>query len=357
MRRCLALTFLAISAGGGAEAATTGTPVVRPEQLRLAAGPGFDLNEKTRKSVSGIACQPAGGAQPCLFVFDEGVRAQFATLGADGVSPSGRTFQLTGGGKELDAEGAAMDGTYFYVVGSHAAKRNDCKSNPASRYLVRFKVAPAVPAASRAGPAPPEIQELQETQTLWDLMTRDAFLGRYADGCLGTGTGGRPEQMQRRPGINIEGIASREGRLYFGFRGPSLAGAVPVYSVDSAAVFDGTDAKPQLTHLEAGEHAGIRDLVAGKDALLLLLGPDDQEPVRTLQWRVAEWTPGGPASTPVRLRILGALDLSGVTFANCAGSPKPEALTILQETATEYRVAVLSDGVCDGGALIFRLRK
>ena len=51
---------------------------------------------------------------------------------------------------ELDAEGAATDGRYFYVTGSHSAKRGDCASNPGSRHVIRFRLDPATGRALRS---------------------------------------------------------------------------------------------------------------------------------------------------------------------------------------------------------------
>ncbi len=238
----LVLAGISIGTVASMVAVAQPVPLVSPERHQPAPGSPFDFDRKTRKSLSGIACDTLLGGRRCLAVFDEGVEAQFATLGLVGLEPIGAPIELGLAGQELDAEGATTDGTYFYVVGSHAVKRKNCKSNPASRQLIRFKADPAIHASSANASAPPiKIESLQSTAGLWNLLTRDAVLGRHADGCLGSGKGGKSDQLAARPGIDIEGIAVYRGRLYFGFRAPSKAGRIPLYSVDAAAIFSGSD--------------------------------------------------------------------------------------------------------------------
>ena len=349
-RACLGA--LAIAASSGLGAAPLPVPVIRPEGAPLEVSKAFAFDEKTRRSASGIAC--AAGAMPrmCLVVFDEGVKAQFATLGAHSLAAAGDPIALVGSGGELDAEGASTDGEYFYAIGSHSVKRKDCASNPASRYVVRFK---ARWTAAASGAPTLAIDALQPTGRLWELMTRDPYLGRHVDGCLGAGQGGRLQQMARRPGLNIEGIAVMGGRLYVGFRGPSEAGVVPVYSVEAAALFDGTDPKPKLAKLRVGSRQGIRDMVAADGAMLLLIGPDDHDPAGAPKWHVAEWRGGGASASTVQPRVLATLDLRDLSFGGCFKELKPEALAIVELSASGYKIVVLSDGVCDGGPLIFNV--
>jgi hypothetical protein len=52
-------------------------------------------------------------------------------------------------------------------------------------------------------------------------------------------------------------------------------------------------------------------------------------------------------------RVLAQLDTRQVSLRSCDKEIKPEALNVLQETAKGYQLLVLSDGLCDGGALGF----
>jgi hypothetical protein len=106
---------------------------------------------KIRKSVSGISCTAKAGADPiCLVAFDEGVEARFVVLGADGYGIDNEPVVLRKSDAELDAEAAATDGEYYYVTGSHSAKRSTCESNPESQRVIRFSVDPASGKALRA---------------------------------------------------------------------------------------------------------------------------------------------------------------------------------------------------------------
>lgn len=355
-----AVGAIVIAASPALTKAQPAVPVVQPEGAPLKSSKGFSFDEETRQSVSGIACAAEGTRRRCLVVFDEGREGQFANLQARSIEPEGNPFTLVASARELDAEGATMVGEHFYVIGSHSVKRKGCKSNVASRSLVRFKarwVAPAASSAAEGKPPSLKVEGLEQTGRLWDLISRDPYLGRHADGCLGAGNGGRPEQMQRRPGLNIEGIAALGDRLYVGFRSPSEAGVVPVYSVAAPALFALNDAKPKLLKIQVGSHLGIRDMVAGKSAILLLLGPDDHDPVGDPKYLVAEWRVDDSVASSTQPKVLAVLDLTGLRFEACFKELKPEALSILEETAMGYRIVVLSDGVFDGGPLIFHLSK
>jgi Protein of unknown function (DUF3616) len=335
-----------------ASAAAPTVPFVRPNGEPLRSRIGFPFKEKTRRAASGVACSARNGVQQCLVAFDEGKKAHFAQLGPGTFDPLGVPITLSDSDGELDAEGAATDGEFYYVIGSHSVKRESCASNPASRALTRFKASwPAV-----ASEPQPKVQGLQLTDRLWKLINADAYLGRHADGCLGDGRG-PPEQQAKRPGLNIEGLAVKDGRLYVGFRAPSKDGVVPVYSVDSRAVFDESDAKARLARLQVGAGLGIRDMVAGRDAVLLLVGPDDRKPTSSPTWSIAEWPDAELALASSRPRLLAKLDLRNLRFQQCFEELKPEAIAILDESSAGYRILVLSDGVCDGGALVFDLKK
>ncbi|WP_422109848.1 DUF3616 domain-containing protein [Bradyrhizobium elkanii] len=50
-------------------------------------------------------------------------------LSLTGYTIDNTTVSLRTSDEELDAEGAAADEKYFYVTGSHSAKRKTCESN------------------------------------------------------------------------------------------------------------------------------------------------------------------------------------------------------------------------------------
>ena len=331
-------------------------PSVKPTGGLWDSGAGFqfDLKPKkalkTRQSLSGMACTLNAQQQRlCLMVFDEGAQARYALVGDNALAIDPETVQFRGIDGELDAEGAATDGRYFYVTGSHSAKRSDCSSNPASRHVIRLSLDPATGRALRSPPgaAKGSLVDYADSGRLWSIMQSQPELQAYVGErkCLG-GT---------QQGINIEGLAVQDGHLYFGFRGPVSQGAAPVLTVDADAFFKGGGPQATVTRIALGERRGIRDMVAVKTGLLLLGGPDDDAGSQTtVAWTVSWWD-GKSSPNVVQPKRLATLDLSGVKLRACDEKIKPEALTVLAETPQAYQLLVLSDGLCDGGPLSFTI--
>lgn len=345
MRRMALVASVVALLGSTGAACAADPPWIRPE------GPRWDRDDtsfafprKTRRGLSGIACPAVQGERRiCLAVFDEGTRAQFVDISGGGFEPLAEIVDLmhgvpgTDSGKELDAEGAAVDERFYYVTGSHSPKRRNCESNPASRYVMRFPYDPKTGLARR-----PVDAGRQVSIRLWPLMAGLPELRAHVgDGkCMG-----RPDHA-----VDIEGLAIRDGRLYFGFRGPALEGRVPVLSVDAGALFEGGDTAPRITMLEVGGGRGIRDMVTVADGILILAGPDDQLENEDRDWFVGLWDPRGS-----KLQRLARLDLEGVGRRACDDERerKPEAIAVLEESRWRYRVLILSDSLCDGGPLAF----
>jgi hypothetical protein len=159
-------------------------------------------------------------------------------------------------------------------------------------------------------------------------------------------------------GVDIEGLAVSKGRLYFGFRSPAA-----VLSVDTEAFFNDKEPKANVTLLELGAGRGIRDMIAVESGFLLLTGPDgDEKNKSTVNWKIDWWD--GKSVAP---KTLAQLDLSGLKKPRtlqdgkreCKDNDerKPEAITVLDETPQAYKLLILSDGMCDGGAMTFTVNR
>ena len=344
-------------------------PMVKPTSGPWDAGAGFafDLGKKktikTRQSVSGIACNlDARQQRVCLLAFDEGVEARYATIGDQRLvaDPEVVMLRTTGAGAELDAEGAATDGRYFYVTGSHSAKRSDCVSNPESRHVIRFRLDPATGRALRSPANNPQgaLVDYADTGRLWDIMQAQPALAAHVGErkCLGSEPPSKAPLMAGQQGVNIEGLAVQGGRLYFGFRGPVVGDVAKVLAVNADALFASGDPQAAVTSIALGAHRGIRDMVAVKNGLLLLAGPDDSAANKGVDWTLAWWD-GKASGQTVTPKVLAALDLNGVKLRGCDEELKPEAITVLEETAEAYKLLVLSDGMCDGGPLAFTIAR
>ena len=357
----LLASALAFSAGASAQPAP---PSLQPDSGPWKSGAGFDFDlgkkklQKTRQSVSGIACNlDARQQRVCLVVFDEGAQARHASVGDKALTADAEPVVLRATADELDAEGAATDGRYFYVTGSHSAKRNDCASNPGSRHVLRLRLDPATGRASRAQ------ADLADSGRLWPIMQAQPELAPHVGErkCLGSEAPPEAPALAGQQGVNIEGLAVQGGRLYFGFRGPASKGVAQVLAVDADALFApqaARDPKATVTRLALGQNRGIRDMVAVKTGFLLLAGPDDSSASQGTGWTVAWWDgKTAAAGSVVQPRVLAALDLSGVKLHKCDKELKPEAMTVLKETPAAYKLLVLSDGLCDGGPLAFTVAR
>jgi hypothetical protein len=347
------LTMVCVSAQA-ADAAASPAQLLKPEGGPWPVEPAFDLDDKTRRSVSGIACAPGPGDRACLFVFDEGIEARHAVLRNGKFVAETGPVPLLAAGRELDAEGAASDGSYFYVVGSHSTSRTRCEDNPDSRHVIRFRVGPD----GRALREPDgKLAGYQETGRLWDIMSSVEALKPHVGKCLGTQPPEKAPTLAGGLGANIEGLAIQDGRLYFGFRGPAREGVALILSVSADALFGGQPVQPALFRLVVGEGRGIRDLLTVKDGFLVLTGPDDdtrkEQPLSTVLF----WDGKDFAGAVIQPKVLAQIDVSQARRPKCDKETKPEALALLAEGPTDYSVLVLSDGMCDGGALLFRLRR
>ena len=348
-------------------------PSVQPGSGPWTGGEGFSFGlgkkkeAKARRSVSGMACSLSAARQRiCLLVFDEGVEARYATLRDATLVVGSERVVLRADEGELDAEGAATDGSYFYVTGSHSAKRSDCQSNPHSRHVLRFRRDAATGRALRSPSGDPSgiLVDYADSGRLWAIMQAQPELkASVGEGkCLGSAPPPEAPGLAGEHGVNIEGLAVSDGRLYFGFRGPARKGQALILAIDAEALFKGGDAKAGVTRVKVGAGQGIRDMVAVAGGFLLLTGPDDdpanQERVK---WSIAWWDGTGGAAV-VTPKTLATLDLEGVELRQTkAGKAntcedkalKPEAMTVLEETPQSYKLLILSDGMCDGGALAF----
>ena len=300
----------------------------------------------------------------CLIAFDEGAQARYAYVGDNTLVPDAEPVVLRDTDEELDAEAAATDGRYVYVTGSHSAKRGDCASNPGSRHVLRFKLDPATGRALRrpAGSANGALVDYADTGKLWPIMQAQPGLAAHVGErkCLGAEPPDKAPALAGQRGVNIEGLAVQAGRLYFGFRGPASNGVAQVLAVDADALFsldEVHNVQPILTRLALGSNRGIRDMIAVKNGFLLLAGPDDSPASKSAGWIVAWWDGKSAPGQVVQPKVMAALELSGVKLRPCDKELKPEAMTVLEETPAAYKLLVLSDGMCDGGPLVFTVAR
>jgi len=355
---CLFVALAPLLLGDAARAAPDDPPTIAPESGPLDGGMGFSFPSiKTRRALSGIAC-PASASRErlCLAVFDEGAGARHLTISDQTYVPDNEHVELRGGEIELDAEAAATDGVFYYVAGSHSAKPNDCANNPDSRHVVRFRVDPKSGRALRN--ARGSLVGYADTDRLWSIMAATRELQAHVGDsmCLGTEPPKDSPQLTGKRGINIEGLAVRNGRLFFGFRGPAEGGKAHILAVDADGLFGTKDARPMQISIDVGNGRAIRDLLAVSDGVLVLAGPDDDEKNATAGWVVSRWDGQEASGADGQIKTLASLDLSHVKLHSCDHEPRPEALAVMADKPGEpYQALIFSDGLCDGGPLRFTI--
>ncbi len=334
----------ASSAPGLAVAQAPIEPVAPPWSF----APPLD-NKKEAENVSGAVCAPPGAAadpaRRCLLVSDEvsgkGKRYVrfFAVEGTTRTLRLGPTLELLPNGieGEADVEGADFDGGRFHVVGSHALSvgRNEPPEYQPSRIFV-YRIGPDARGAGQV-----------ERGCLEALLAGlPEGIGRHA--CTAQRWKRRACVTLQRHGVDIEGLAVRDGRLYLGLRAPVLDGRAFVAGVPVDAAFGSGEARPEVFPLALGAGVGIRDIARVQGGFLVLTGPelpeakDQPGSARVFFWREGE-----------EARDLGPL-------GGMRRDEKPEALLVLGDDAEGYRVLVLSDGTdkaAGGRPTEYRVRK
>jgi hypothetical protein len=282
-------------------------------------------------NLSGAACVPTTPKfTSCLIANDEKRYAQFFSIEGSTLVPQ-KLIRFSDADKDPDAEGVAYEKGVFYITGSHGRSRKTDKKNKQSYAVFRFSVDPTtgIPGFE---PDDKKVIGVESTSRLRDVIRDDDKTAAFFDQPLAKG------------GVNIEGIAVKNGRMHFGLRAPSRKKHAVVLSVDADALFTREDdLKPRSTSLELGKDTGIRDLAAVSDGILILAGPTREEAVPYTVWF---WDGAGKTAKP-----LATLDLGNVPPG------KAEILLPLEEDSSSIRVLVMFDGVENGGAISFRLQR
>jgi hypothetical protein len=306
--------------------------------------------DKIRSSLSGIACVRQNDAHRCLVVFDEGGEARQVVFRDRVFEKSADPIVLLEGDIELDAEGAATDGSYAFVAGSHSVKRTTCEENPDSRFLLRFKLdGNGAAARDTFG----RLVDIKKSDRLFELLKGNEALAPSLNKCLGTLPPEKAPELMGERGFNIEGLATNSGRLYFGLRGPAQDGNTYLISIKHAEFFEGKDADLKVTKIEVGPSRGIRDMQFANNGLLLLAGPDDDNGAGVTSTILFAATEDLEKELVSPTRI-AELDLKA--FEGTNGKPaKPESIAILEETPGNFLVLILADGAIDGGPKTFRV--
>lgn len=235
------------------------------------------------------------------------------------------TIQLmSGDGIEIDLEAATSDARHLYLVGSHSLAR---KKVDADRKYKKNRERIT------------EVDEHEGADSLFRLVLDDE--GRLkdkdrislrdifkSDDILKAFT----KIPSKENGIDIEGLAVKDGRLYLGFRGPVLReNFVPIVVLDFD---DPEDYEMRFVNLDG---RGIRDITAVDDGFLIIGGPvgDGFETCVVYYWDGKDCIPGdgSPGGT---VTALGTIPSSA--------SEKPEGIVVTSTSSEAWEVIVVFDG-------------
>jgi hypothetical protein len=290
--------------------------------------PEFKKDAKARKAISGAACAPIS-PPVCLAGNDEKKYAQFFTIQDKTLVPdalirlvpdqeNGVAFD------ELDIEGVAFDGGFFYLIGSHGAPRKrDKPFDPSRCLLVRFQVNP------QSGKPDflfsddvVDTQAIEKTNALREVIKNAPHIGPFAE-----------KPLDEENGANIEGIAIKGEHIFLGFRGPSVDKNAFILQVDKHGVFGTAAMNPMVYPILLSNNVGIRDLAALKEGILILSGPAVGS---AGTYAISYWHEESKDPKPTLLAVLGSVPADG----------KPETVIVLDESDPQhYRVLVLIESV------------
>jgi Protein of unknown function (DUF3616) len=343
------------------------TPLVADlEPLRkLQVGPALtDDDEEVATDISGMACMPpAGATRTCLVINDQDRSAQFVTIEGQRLI-GGRKLQLIGKQpsdaiigqeprgvecsdgkakfKDLDGEGVAFAESHFYVSGSHGCSRNSNKFRLSSFILARVRVDAQGRAVDRDGtPVEASRSVEQHVETTYQLAEAlrtapqvRSFFGR---------------DLNEAGGLNVEGIAIGDGRLFAGLRAPVLKRKAFLVSVSVSDLFS-RDPSPRpevrVIPLQLGKKTGIRDLASlGEGRFLVLTGPAQEQKKVPYGLFLVD------IASPARPKFLATL--RPVEEDGTRG--KAEGIVVLRASADELRVVVLFDSLPSGGPREYRV--
>jgi hypothetical protein len=301
--------------------------------LQAAAGDAWHVSTATAwtvsgsilgsKDVSGAASIHAGhgalisnetrAAQP--FHFDPSARQIVAK---DPVA------LLAGKGKELDLEAitASTSKLCYYAAGSHGVSRKSGSFPPERSRVFRLPVNAATGAVRSDAVTVTTLLPVLKSEAL----LRDA-LGKSSD----------------KGGLDIEGLAEKDGALFFGLRSPSIDGQAFIIEVQADALFADAEKASHRTHrLSLGTGVGIRDIASVSDGFLLIAGGSGSGE-SPQGFTLYHWTAKGEALTKI-----GELP---------AADGKAEGLMVLGEKESSVDLLIFFDGIANGAPTHIQLIK
>lgn len=247
---------------------------------------------------------------------------------------------LPKGSTEIDMEALAYEDGVLYVLGSHSWARKaveDDKSQKKNRRrleTLKFEASRDHLFRVKVDPDTGQPKEVEST-SLRTLFANHPILHLFA------------QIPSKENGIDFEGLAVQDGKLYLGFRGPVLRGNyVPVLSFafddrkDCSEKFSEEPEKCRLLYVDLSGR-GIRSLHSVTGGFLLVAGPmgDGDASYQLYFW-------DGTDCVPQKKKRLCELELLGEVPT--PKDAKAEGLAVLEEDASDWEILVVYDGAKSG---------
>lgn len=185
------------------------------------------------------------------------------------IARSNGVVKLTQDNLELDLEGLAWQKPYLYAIGSHSKKRKKVKQGDSEKKTLK-RLSKVIEEPSRNQLFQIALNDKFEavqirSQSLTSFLEQNEILAPFG------------KIPSKENGIDIEGVAVKEDRLFIGFRGPVLRGNLAAIMTFKLNEKKFRLKKPELKLVNLGG-LGIRDMVATNKGLLLLAGPMNEIP-------------------------------------------------------------------------------
>ena len=248
--------------------------------------------------------------------------------------------------EEMDLEGIAVTGDDIFVIGSHSAKRK--KVEPDKQYN---KNRAALLGRPTAEPARDVLLNLHLSPTgqaggitrssLRDILNSTAPFQAFA------------ATASKENGVDIEGLAVWQDRLYVGFRGPVLRGN---FTPILRCKFGAPVTEPAVLFVDLGGR-GVRDLAHVDNGLVILAGPMGDGPgsYQLYLWDGSDMVPGvGAPANANSLLLIGDLPSPVAADGTVQTAAKAEGLAVVNNhNGQSWEILVVYDGLEVGQAARF----
>lgn len=310
----------------------------RWSNIEFLAGYSFVGDVFEDEDLSAIACV---SPTRCLIGADEASKVQVVELSRQGERLKVLAdIALLSSAAEIDIEAIAVGGDCYCITGSHGVSKEDGKIQDSRYKIFRLKVDPASGLPVAGVDPKTSLPVGLEVSSLSDILKNDAVLGPHFQ---------KPLQHN---GVNIEGLAAKDGKLFVGFRSPNLGGKAYVIEIAADEVFGDKKGRHYKLHsLSLGDGYGIREIVAAQSCFLIVAGNSGSEPSEKFPqsenyqadrgYLMYSWPGNGS-----KVHRIGPIE-------NPPG--KAEAMMILSESQQQIEVLILFDGAKKGGPSVYRI--